>query len=339
MNAGSPLRKMVAALAAVGMLTAFLLVSDSPMASRVTFERRPDRIVVRLGDEPFTEYVFSGHAKPILFPIHGPGGVPMTRSWPIVTDEPDEPHDHPHHESLWFTHGDVNGIDFWTHKPDEADRRPEVRQTAIELRESEGTIESQNEWRQPDGTVVMTDSRHIRFWADNVGEAAGPPARGLDYDIRLRADHGPVVLGDTKEGTMAIRVHHVLQVEDLSGSHGAAGMIVNSEGERDGEAWGRPARWVDYSGTIEGRPVGIAIFDHPGNLRHPTRWHARGYGLFAANPLCVHGFGDGPRGSGSHTIPDRGELRLRYRFVFHEGDARSANLEHRWRTWTAGEES
>ena len=134
---------------------------------------------------------------------------------------------------------------------------------------------------------------------------------------------------------MAIRVHPALQLEDLEGSKGAAGRIVNSEGEEASKVWGRPARWVDYSGVIERRPVGIAVFDHPGNLRHPTRWHARGYGLFAANPF--HGFGGGPPGSDGHTIPAGEELRLRYRFVFHEGDAERADIEHRWKRWTEGE--
>lgn len=337
MNERSPVWRILSALVAAGLLAAFLNVAESPNPTRVSFQRRPDRIVVRLGGKPFTEYVFSGHVKPILFPIIGPGGVPMTRSWPIVKGVPDEPHDHPHHESLWFMHGDVNGVDFWAHKPDEAGRLPEVRQTAIEISEPDGTIESQNEWRRPDGTVVMTDARRLRFWAEGVPGAAGSSARGIDYDITLRADRGKVVLGDTKEGTMAIRVHHALQLEDLDGSKGAAGTVVNSEGERDAAAWGRPARWVDYSGAIEGKPVGIAVFDHPDNLRHPTRWHARGYGLFAANPFGLHDFAGEPRGSGSHTIADGGTLRLRYRFVFHEDDAEAAGLERRWRDWAGGD--
>lgn len=327
MNEHSRSWSIVPIVVAVAMLAAFSRVADSPPDSRVTLEQRPDRVVVRIGGEPFTEYVFDGHPKPILFPIVGPGGVRMTRSWPIVEDVADEPHDHPHHESLWFMHGDVNGIDFWAHKPDEAGRRPQVRQTSIEVSEADGAINSRNEWRSPDGKVVMTDSRRIHFWAD------GGAARGIDYDITLHADHGPVVLGDTKEGTMAIRVHHALQIEDRDGSKGATGRIVNSEGERNDKAWGRPARWVDYSGKIDGRAVGIAVLDHPDNLRHPTRWHARGYGLFAANPFGLHDFAGEPPGSGSHTIVDGGELRLRYRFVFHGGDAESAGIDRRWQQW------
>ncbi len=332
-------RSLFSVVVGVALLAAFLRLADStrdPRSdtdARVVFERRPDSIRVCIDDRPFTEYVFEGHPKPILFPIIGPGGVPMTRSWPIVKDVPDEPHDHPHHESLWFMHGDVNGVDFWMHKPDKEGRRPEVRQTAIDVSEADGTIESQNEWRRPDGTVVMTDTRRIRFWTDVHPEGTGSAARGIDYDITLHATHGPVVLGDTKEGAMAIRVHHALQLEDLDGSKGAAGTIVNSEGAKDARAWGKPARWVDYSGTIDGKPVGIALFDHPANLRHPTRWHARGYGLFAANPFGLHDFAGEPRGSGNHTIADGGTLRLRYRFVFHEGDAESAGIESRWKKW------
>lgn len=333
MNEHSSSWSFLSAIAAVALLAAFLRVADSPGDARVGFEQRPDRILVRIDDHPFTEYVFEGHPKPILFPIIGPGGVPMTRSWPIVKDVPDEPHDHPHHESLWFMHGDVNGIDFWTHKPDKDGRRPEVRQTAIDVSEADGTLESENEWRRPDGVVVMTDTRRIRFWTDARREDTGSAARGIDFDITLHATHGPVVLGDTKEGTMGIRVHHSLQLEDLDGSKGAAGTIVNSEGARDARAWGKPARWVDYSGTIDGKRVGIAVFDHPANLRHPTRWHARGYGLFAANPFGLHDFAGEPPGSGTHEVAAGGMLRLRYRFIFHEDDAESAGIESRWKQW------
>ena len=136
---------------------------------------------------------------------------------------------------------------------------------------------------------------------------------------------------------MALRVHHALQLKDLDGSKGAAGSIVTSEGLKNAEAWGKPARWIDYSGPIEGRRVGIAIFDHPTNLRHPTHWHARDYGLFAANPFGLHDFTGAPAGAGDFTIPEGDSLALRYRFVFHEGDAEAAGIDRRWRNaWVLG---
>ena len=94
----------------------------------------------------------------------------------------------------------------------------------------------------------------------------------------------PVVFGDTKEGTFAIRVRPELQPKELEAKPGVKGRLVNSEGLVDGAAWGKRARWVDYSGAVEGAMVGIVMFDHPANLRHPTWWHARDYGLCGANP-------------------------------------------------------
>lgn len=302
----------------------------SAVRGDVHLERRDDRVDVSLDGEAFTSLVFAGHPKPILFPILGPRGVPMTRSWPMVGDVDGEAHDHPHHESLWFMHGSVNGVDFWGHPADERGRRPRVEQTGITrcVGGETGVLETVNRWCLPDGSVVCTDDRRIEFFGDAT-------SRTIDYTITIHADHGPVTLGDTKEGTMAVRVRSSLQLKDREGSKGAAGHIVNSEGQKDVAAWGKKARWVDYHGPADGRTVGIAILDHPGNLRHPTHWHARDYGLFAANPFGLHDFTGSPPGSGDHTIPAGGSLALRYRFVFHEGDAAAAGIDDRWRRWAA----
>ena len=119
----------------------------------------------------------------------------------------------------------------------------------------------------------------------------------------------------------------------LGGSTGAAGHIRTSEGLVDGDAWGKRARWVDYFGEVDGQAVGIALFDHPGNLRHPTRWHARDYGLFTANPFGVHHFTGNEADSGGHTLPAGENLTLRYRFVFHGGDVDADDLETQWKAW------
>ena len=150
---------------------------------------------------------------------------------------------------------------------------------------------------------------------------------------RTASAAGPLVFGDTKEGTMALRVHPALQLKDAHGSSGASGRITDSEGRRDADVWGRAARWVDYSGRVAGRLQGIAVFDHPANLRHPTRWHARDYGLVAANPFGLHDFTGAPAGGGDHVIPAGGSLDLRYRVVLHLGDAEAAGIADRWRAW------
>jgi hypothetical protein len=309
-----------------------------PASAAVTLDRHDDRIDVAVDGKPFTSYIHAGHRKPILFPVHGPSGVPMTRSWPIVEDVAGEAHDHPHHESIWFTHGIVNGIDFWTSHPKagkperEANNRIEHADLLHANGGDEGVIETRNRWVKADGTVVCTDTRRLVFGGDAT-------TRTIDYSITVHADHGPVTFGDTKEGAMGLRVPTQLQIKDLDGSKGAAGHCINSEGQRDIDAWGKPARWVGYWGPIDGRTVGLALLDHPRNLRHPAHWHARDYGLVAANPFGLHDFTGAALGSGDHTIPAGESLTFRYLFVFHEGDSEAAGIEGLWKQWAASGEA
>jgi hypothetical protein len=126
-------------------------------------------------------------------------------------------------------------------------------------------------------------------------------------------------MGDTKEGTFAIRVVKALEAP--------VGHMLNSEGAvGEKEIWGKRARWVDYSGTVEGEKLGLAIFDHPKNPKYPTYWHARGYGLFAVNPFGEHDFCNDPTRDGSLTIPPGQTLTLRYRVFIHHGDAAEAQV-------------
>jgi hypothetical protein len=294
-------------------------------AAEVRFQKQDDRVDVTLDGKPFTSYIFSGYAKPILYPVIGPDGVPMTRSFPVEKGVEGEANDHPHHESLWFTHDEVNGVDFWAHKPDDEGRTPRIVQKSMPVCE-DGVILTDNSWTAPDGQVVLTDTRRYVF----AGDA---DQRTIDIQVVLHASEGDVHFGDTKEGTMAIRVRTPLQLKDSSGSTGAAGHIRTSEGLTDAEAWGKRARWVDYFGEVEGAAVGVAIFDHPENLRHPARWHARDYGLFTANPFGVKHFTGNDSEPGGYTLPVGEDLTLRYRFVFHGGDVDVGVLDSQWKAW------
>jgi hypothetical protein len=155
----------------------------------------------------------------------------------------------------------------------------------------------------------------------------------MDFDITIHASNGKVVLGDTKEGSMAIRLAPTMRVEGKVGK----GHIINSEGHRDGAAWGKRAAWCDYYGPVNGDIVGVAIFDHPKNPKHPTWWHVRTYGLFAANPFGVHNFESKPRGTGDITIQAGKSLTFRYRFYFHKGDAKQAQVAKHYRQYAATE--
>jgi Methane oxygenase PmoA len=309
-----------------------LATAEPVAAAKVVLDRHDDRVTVNVDGAEFTSYRFTGHDKPILYPLCAPGGVPLTRSWPIEKGVAGEPEDHPHHESLWFTHGSVNGHDFWAPRAHGAGPDgpvPHVEHVSIDRCESgeTGILMTTSRWVDPDRQPVLTEHRTMVFSADET-------ARSIEVTLELVADAGPVTFGDTKEGSFALRVRPQLQPKDSNGSQGAGGRLVNSEGLVDGAAWGKRARWVDYSGTIDGKAYGIAMLDHPANLRHPTWWHAREYGLSGANPFGIHDFAGEPEGAGNYTIPQGETLVLRYLVVFHEGDAGAAGIDRRWKRWT-----
>jgi hypothetical protein len=310
--------------AAADTLTPTAVAAAAVASERIALEEQPDRVVVTVDSEPFTEYRFQqgGLRRPVLFPLHGPHGLTLTRSWPVGPRAPGDPEDHPHHESFWFAHGSVNGHDFW------APRRGErIEQTSLD-HVGDGRIEATSRWLAPDGSVVCTDRRVLAF-------AAEGDDRIIDHAITITASHGPLVFGDTKEGTMALRVRPELNLKQAKGGPPATGQYLNDSGDRDAAAWGKPAAWVDLSGRLAGKPVGIACFDHPANLRHPTCWHARDYGLFAANPFGLHDFTAAAKGAGRFELPAGRSLTLRHRWLLHAGDAEAAKVADRYAAWAA----
>ena len=287
--------------------------------SNVTLEKGDVAVAVKVDDKLFTKYVYDDEkrAKPILYPVIGPNGVPMTRRYPIEKAGPGEASDHPHHASLWYTHGEVNGISFWHVAKDTGEI---VHEKFIQLENN--VIATRNKWVGPKGKIVCRDERTLTFTA--TGDD-----RAIDVSIKLIADVGDVTFGDTKEGSMGIRSNPVLR---LKGSV-AKGKAINNEGVEGKAVWGKRAAWVSYWAPFEKGVVGFSIFDHPTNPRHPTWWHARDYGLVAANPFGIHNFEREPKGTGNLKILKGSDITFRYRFLFHKGDAKTAKIDERYATW------
>ncbi|WP_422929415.1 PmoA family protein [Singulisphaera sp. PoT] len=260
--------------------------------------------------KPFTTYRNDEGAKPFLFPILGPNGSEYTRSYPMrMIDGEDK--DHPHQRSFWFTHGKVNGVDFWSENKGhgtikETSRKPEVAGAAVAL------IRTTDDWLGPDGKKVCDDERVISFFDTGAN-------RIIDFAITIHASQGDVTFGDTKEGMFGVRVASSMDVTRKKG-----GKITNAEGLVDDKAWGKPSPWVDYVGPVEGKTVGIAILNHPSSFRYPTTWHVRTYGLFAANPFGWHDFGK--EQTGEYVLPRGQSVTFRYRVILHEGETASAHL-------------
>jgi hypothetical protein len=286
----------------------------------VQITRLADRLRVELNGQLFTEYFFKDVPRPYCYPLIGPGGAAMTRDWPMK-NSPNEEHDHQHHRSLWFAHGAMNGHDFWS---EEKNFGKTVHDDFLEVQSGPevGVIRERNKWVTAEGTVVCTDERTLRFF-----KPSQPSERMLDFEITLTASNGELTFGDTKEGTMAVRLAETMRLKGKVGH----GHIINSEGVRDGQTWGKRANWCDYYGPVDGKTVGLAIFDHPQNPRHPTWWHVRDYGLFAANPFGQHDFENLPdKTAGNLVVPAGKSVTFRYRFYLHEGDDQQAKVAEKY---------
>lgn len=283
----------------------------------VELRRKGPNVEVVVGGKPLTEYVTDNGPKPFYFPIIGPTGVAVTRAFPMRQVE-GEDKDHPHQRSLWFTHGKVNGIDFWSEMKGHGSIKETAKKTVVGG-SVVGLIRTTDDWIGPDGRKVCEDERVVRFY-DTA------KARVFDFDITLKATDGPVTFGDTKEGMFGVRVASSMDVNKKKG-----GKITNAEGLADDKAWGQASPWVDYIGPVEGETLGIAILNHPKSFRHPTTWHVRTYGLFAANPFGWHDFGQ--EQSGDYILRSGESICFRYRLILHAGDTASAHLPLSYRAY------
>jgi len=292
-------------------------------ASGVKITKQEKTLRVDINGKLFTEYCFKDVPRPYFYPVIGPTGVPIIRHWPMKEGK-DEAQDHVHHRSLWFTHGEINGHDFWG-EGGKSGKIVHDKFLKVTFGRDMGVIQANNKYVARDGRVICTDTRTHRFYNRPDGQI-------MDFEITIHASEGKVVMGDTKEGSMAIRLTPTMRLKGKVGK----GHILNSEGHRDGATWGKRAAWCDYYGPVEDKIVGVAIFDHPKNPKHPTWWHVRDYGLFAANPFGVHNFENKQKGVGDITIGAGESLTFKYRFYFHKGDTSQAKVAEHYREYAAG---
>jgi hypothetical protein len=222
---------------------------------------------------------------------------------------------------MYFAHGDVNGFDFWgeaafakwsSHPVSRFGRTVLRRLDEVKGGADRGTLQATFDLVGPTG-VLGREIQRYRFSGDEQ-------TRIIDCQFAIVATDRTIVLGDTKEGTFAIRVVKALD--------SPPGHMVNADGATGEKGiWGKRSQWVDYYGRVGGEDVGVAILDHPQNLRAPTYWHARAYGLLAANPFGLTYFTHDRRQNGAYTIPAGSSLAFRYAVVIHHGDPLQAGLK------------
>lgn len=347
-------RTVALAFLAGSCLCSLTAAENTPAPSKegVQIIQRDDRVSVEINGQLFTEYWFTMRQHPAIltdrqgnsvtnpprhtyfYPLLGPGGLQMTRAWPMQDGVAGEEKDHHHHRSLWYAHGAVNGVDFWSETA-KAGKIQHDQFLEVKSGKDEGVIKSTCKWVAPDNKLVCTDERIFRVYNRPANE------RLFDFEITIKAPADrDVLFGDTKEGTMAVRINEQMRVTRGKKEPGT-GHIVMDTGLRDDappargdtKTWGKRAAWCDYNGKIDGKPVGIAIFDHPSNPVHPTYWHVRDYGLFAANPFGIHDFEKKEPGAGNLNIPAGKSVTFKYRFYIHEGDEKQAKVAERYKEY------
>ena len=307
---------------------------------------------VKVAGRPFVSYVVHEANKPFFWPVYGPTGALMVRSFPVQVVE-GEKQDHAHHRGITFGH-DTVGLEGWTaarkgEQEGQVENAKGGGDSWTEQKSYESSLKNpKSEWGgkvriaglarivhkdykvwksdanqieivevcehvDASGARFMTEERHFIFRATDQW-------RSIDFDQDIIASDGPIRFEDRKDSGLSIRVPSSIAVEAKRG-----GRIISSDGLVNEEAWGKPAKWCDYHGPVGDDLLGVALMSHPSTFKFPDRWHVRTYGLFAVNPFGTKVF-DKESPETPTLIPAGDRLRLRHRFVFHKGDEKQAGI-------------
>lgn len=304
---------------------ALALLACLPAQGQVSFKKGATRIEVEIDGKPFTAFHFGTEwDKPFLHPLRAPSGVVISRGFPVEKIE-GESKDHVWHRGLWFGHGDINGVNFWRELGKDKTGRVVCR-SAPRARGGRqgGALSVACDLVTPQNQVIGTVRQEYRIRREG-------PNYLIDVDAGVVADRGmPLKMGDTEEGTLGLRLSDEFR-EDRGAVLSNSDRLVGTKA-----IWGKRARWVDYSATVKGEQVGVSMFDHPANPKHPTYWHARGYALNAANPFGEHDFLKDKTRDGSITVPKGGRLSLRYRVLIHPGSGDPGKIDEWYAAFAKG---
>ena len=313
---------------------------------KIVESKTAKQLDVYVDGELFTSYCFwDDQKKPIIYPLKTSKGTVVTRNYPLVKVA-GERTDHPHHVSSWFNYGSINGVDFWNTPPDsiktqyDAGKMGTIKHRSFSKIKNGSNSASVNltmDWIMPGGSKIMQQDEQMYFRS-----AAG--LRIVDRVITLTAQDKKVVFEDSKEGALGIRMARQLEepstkpdiFTDANGvpttvptldNTGVDGKYLTSEGKiGEKEGWGTRAKWMTLSGNIKGEDVVVGIFDHPKNPTYPTYWHARGYGLFAANPFGAKEFTKG-KTTLNYTLEPGQKITLRFRIIINSGKLNKEQTE------------
>jgi len=292
-------------------------------------------IDITIDNKPFTSFLYPDTLeKPVLFPLYAANGTIVTRGFPL-NPRPDEPTDHPHHIGLWFTYENLNGLDFWNNSyaiPKE--KKPNYgwigTDKIVEMKSGKkGILIYHANWTNQQKKVIVEESTRFEF-SGTAGQ------RIIDRFTTLKADTD-ALFKDAKDGLLGLRLAHELQIptkedQTFTDNKGNAtlvkggtdkvanGTYLTSAGKTGNDAWSTRGVWCKVYGKMGADSVSIIIIDHPGNPNYPTFWHARGYGLFAANPLGEKIFTNG-KSEKNLSLKKGEEVTLKFRIMISSGKA------------------
>ena len=296
-----------------------------------------NKVDVKINGSHFTSYIYDKSLpKPILFPLITNSGKTLTRGFPI-DPKPGERIDHPHHMGHWFNYGDVNGLDFWNNsdaipKDKVHDYGKIIHSEIIDISEENGSIKTKSEWQTINGKTILGETTVFIF--SQKGDT-----RIIDRKTTLVA-LADVSFKDNKEGVFGVRVTRAMELPskkpaifiDSQGNPtevkvldntGVNGNYLSSRGLEGNDVWGTRSEWVKLYSSMEDEPVSISIIDHPNNVGYPTYWHARGYGLFSANPLGQKVFSKGKKVL-NFSLNEGESVTFNHRLLIHSGSILSA---------------
>ena len=306
--------------------------ADSPAFS---LSKVDNRVIVKIGEKVFAEYVFDDPAtnKTYLWPVYGPTGKEMTRSFPM-RDIEGEVKDHYHHRGIWFGHEDIGSYDSWAERKtfekngvvskNSEERVSKLGQqklkrfSSMSTTEKSATLVCEIDYLGADGKKNLSEIRTMVFSADE-------DTRMIDINQEFIATEGEITFGDKKDAGLSIRVPSTMSVDSKKG-----GKLFNDSGVEDKAAWGTRGKWCDYIGPVDEETLGVAIFNHPSSFRYPTTWHIRTYGLFTANPF---GTLDPQSPNGPHTLKSGEKMMMKHRFVLHDGKFDSKKLSEAYQRY------
>lgn len=344
------MKKIKSAIFIAILLLSFVSFAKEKNKVEVITNEKHKCVDVLVDGKLFTSYIYSDTIpvlkKTTLFPINAACGVTITRGFPLQPRS-GERIDHPHHIGAWFNYGDVNGLDFWNNSdaipPEKTNYMGTIRHQkilGIKSGKEKGELNVALNWLKPNGETIIKEKTNFTFIAKNG-------IRIIDRATTLTAQKENVFFKDNKEGVVGLRVARELELPStqpviLSDAHGnktevpvmdntgVTGNYLNSEGITGADVWGKRARWVALSGTIKGNDVTIVIFDNPKNVGYPTYWHARDYGLFAANPLGQSVFSEGKEIL-NYKLDAGKSVTFKYRILILDGKANKDTIENEYK--------